>query len=221
MLPDQTAQTYQDGRQQLPPTPAPTPEKDTNSGLLKILLATVVGLVALMAVGTVVLLVSQSNVSTHINRSTSQNTSSSNATTTNKATKQPQTVVVQPQTTTVQQVPAPATTTPVPPTTNQPTFLNGLPANTRDTEGRYDMYSGDSISGDFARAILTAAANYQRDNGSLPNGVDITVYSPTTGQDYQVSYSNDGTVETAYNTSANSGDSEDNEVAFYDSLLTG
>jgi len=81
------------------------------------------------------------------------------------------------------------------------------------------MYSGDSISGDFARAILTAAANYQRDNGSLPNGVDLTVYSPTTGQDYQVSYSDNGTTETAYNVTA--GASQATMVVFQDSLPSG
>ena len=81
------------------------------------------------------------------------------------------------------------------------------------------MYSGDNISGDFARAILSAAANYQKTNGSLPNDVTLTVYSPVTGQDYQVSYSDDGTNTTAYNVT--SGVSQNNMVVFPDSLLTG
>jgi hypothetical protein len=80
---------YQDGKSQSPPPP-----RERKDGTLKVLLGTVIALVTLIAAGAVVLLVSQSNVSTHINRSVAQNTSSSNVTTTNKGT--PQTIIVQP-----------------------------------------------------------------------------------------------------------------------------
>ena len=81
------------------------------------------------------------------------------------------------------------------------------------------MYSGNNISGEFARNILTAAANHYQDNGVLTNSIDLTVYSPVTGQTYQVSYSDDGTYTTAY--TVTSGVSHNTEVVFPDHLAEG
>ena len=49
------------------------PPRERKDGTLKVLLETVLALVTLIAVSAVVLVMSQSRVSTHINRSTSQN----------------------------------------------------------------------------------------------------------------------------------------------------
>jgi len=229
--------TVQPARQLGYVQPTRPPQKDGNNGILKVLLGTVIGLVSLIAVGAVILLVSQSNVSTHFNRSTSNSNSVSHATTSG-STKPPTVIVQQPpaQTTTVVQQP-PVTTQTQTVTTgsggSKSVSSIGMDANTADTQGVYDMYtslggaagrdaSGNAIpapglNGPDARAMLTAAADYLQANGSLPNNTTLPVVDPETGNTVQVSYSDDGTSTTATPTcSGCSG-----KTVFMDALLTG
>ena len=168
----------QDGRNQS----IPPPQKDSSGSLLKVLLGTVIALVTLMSVGAVVLLVSQSKVSTHINRSTSQNTSSSNATTVNKDTQSKTTTVVQPQTqttTVVQQAP--------PVATSRPTPVSGM------------KFCDQNIQVDAESTTCGLGENTFKAYWDTGNSVDgwhdatVSANSPKTGQNYSMNCTTDRT----------------------------
>ena len=131
----------------------------------------------------------------------SQNTSSSNATTTNKGTTQPQTIVVQPQTQTTTVVQPPTQTTVVS-ETMAPELTGGTVGPCNDTVGRPTIQTGYQISCGFAQNIMVAAANYYKSNGTLPNGVTLSVHSPNTGLNYNVAYNNDGSTVNGTNISS-------------------
>ena len=81
-----------------------------------------------------------------------------------------------------------------------------------DTVGNPTITAGPNVSDGYARAILAAAATYYKDNSSLPDGVTLSVTSPTTGSTYNVSYSNDGS--TVYATNLDGSTSTGNDVSF-------
>ena len=268
----------------LPPHVAEAPRKEGNR-MMVALLGTVIGLATLIAVGAVVLVMSQSRVSTHLTKSASNNSSTSNTKVTTTGSSKPQTIVVQPsqpQTTTVVQQQPQATasvaqqietdfaagnvgsagansftdtvdgtlyTCATPGTASEDATATcnpgdfqvtlrtgsstststssshnvssiGMDPNTHDTQGVYDMYSGDQISGPYARAMLTAAANYLHANGWLPNNTALNVTDPDNGQSTLVSFSDNGTSTTAIPANCGDGCVGDNTV-FMDALLTG
>ena len=82
----------------------------------------------------------------------------------------------------------------------QPVQPTGGSRTVTDTIGNPTITAGSAISDGFARAVLTASADYYRDNGSLPDGVDLTVSSPLTGSSYNVYYTSDGSTVFATNT---------------------
>jgi len=117
------------------------PPRERKDGTLKVLLGTVLALVTLIAVSAVVLVMSQSRVSTHINRRTSQNSNSN--------TYQSGSVGSSSSSRSSGSSAAGAQPTPVP--TPSSAAVDGLPANTYETGGIYDMYCGNTSSGDFPR----------------------------------------------------------------------
>ena len=75
-----------------------------------------------------------------------------------------------------------------------------------DTVGNSDISVGSHVSCPFAKNVLIAAARYYQSNGHLPDGVSLSVSSPTTGGTYMVAYSvsSDGGTIYAYNTESSS-----------------
>ena len=83
-----------------------------------------------------------------------------------------------------------------------------------DTVGRPTITAGSNVSDGFARAILTAAATYYQSNGFLPDGVTLSVTSPTTGSTYNVSYTTSMSGDTVYATNLDGTSSSGNDVSF-------
>jgi hypothetical protein len=90
-----------------------------------------------------------------------------------------------------------------------------------DTVGNSDISVGSHVSCPFAKNVLIAAARYYQSNGHLPDGVSLSVSSPTTGGTYMVAYSvsSDGGTIYAYNTESSSSDG--NDITFSSSLANG
>ena len=170
------------------PQPPPPPQKDGN-GPLKILLGTVVALVSLIAVGAVVLLVSQSNVSTHSNKSTANNNSVSKSTATTSGNSKPQTVVVQPQTTTVVQQPPTVTQT-------QTAAVEPTQTNSGSTPVAEMKNCDQNIQVDAQSTTCTLGENTfvaYVNSGPPWNDDNVSAHSAKTGENYSMDCTTDHT----------------------------
>lgn len=114
-------------------------------------------------------------------------------------------------------IPQPPVVVPVVPVPSSSSLCN-------DTVGNADIAVGTSISCPFAKNVLIAAAVYFQANNTLPDGISLNVFSPTTGQSYAVAYtlSADGSTLYATNVDASEPDiNGNNDLSFGSDLANG
>jgi hypothetical protein len=115
----------------------------------------------------------------------------------------------------------PQTPTVVVPSTepnSTPSSSTGLCA---DTVGNNDITVGSNVSCPFAKNVLIAAATYYQSHGHLPDGVSLSVSSPTTGSSYMVAYSVSSSGDAIFATNTESSSSSGNDITFSSSLANG